>query len=271
MPRSARPSPLPCYSPGRGLGRATRSVTARGVCLRPPGLGLPTHSVTARGVRLSLPSARLMLSVSTTGPRSRAAHSVTARGSTVRPVSSPVSLPARQVTTSRRHGYERPERTFRKPSTGPGGAHCFTSALQCTRVCSSFGTSADMPDFICFFLIGYTCLCQRHRRFRRACNPSLGPSIFSLSPHTHSTPLPSYLRLSPSLSPFLSRVGGPIRASAQPVRPPAGRRTARRPGLRGGRDAIAGNVTSAPGPAHEPYRGERAAYRCARECLRLRA
>ena len=45
---------------------------------------------------------------------------------------------------------------------------------------------------------------------------------------------------------FASRVC-PVRASAQPVRMPAGHRTARWPGLRGGGDVTTGDVTSPPG------------------------
>ena len=76
--------------------------------------------------------------------------------------------------------------------------------------------------------------------------------------------------------PSLAQVGlyGPARAAAQPVRPQAGRLTAHRPGLRGGRDR--GDLTNPPGippgpPTQEPSCWESSAYRCVRDCLRLRA
>ena len=60
---------------------------------------------------------------------------------------------------------------------------------------------------------------------------------------------PPNLRLEHSPVPRMAGLYGPARASAQPVRPPAGRLTARRPGMRRG-DVTAGEVTSPPGDPH---------------------
>ena len=75
----------------------------------------------------------------------------------------------------------------------------------------------------------------------------------------------------PSLSFSLAHVGlyMPVRASIQPVRPPTGRLTAQRPGLR--RDVTSPPCVQPDPPAQEPICRERFAYRCVRGCLLLRA
>ena len=67
---------------------------------------------------------------------------------------------------------------------------------------------------------------------------------------------------------------GSLYGQVQPVWPQAGRHTAI--GLmgtcpRGTRPAHPASRPAHDGPAHEPYCGERSAYRCTTECLRLRA
>jgi len=205
------PARLPsCHSLGRI--RAAHSVTARGVdcagVLPParlpschsPGRVRAAHSVTARGVDCAgvLPPARLPFCHSP--GRGVGWRTSVATAGAPRLARSPlVPHPARQVSSSRRLGYEHPERTFSK-------------------------------------------LC--HRRFLK---PVAGPFDFQPCAGYSSAPLPRPLSGAAGLTGgsallllFLSRtyahvgVYGPARASAQPVRPPAGRRTARRPGLRGG-------------------------------------
>ena len=101
----------------------------------------------------------------------------------------------------------------------------------------------------------------------------------SLLPHTLSRLLPFGRPPAVSSSSLPRTYGqcGPVQASTQPVRTPAGRRTARRPGLRGwggGRDR--GDVTNPKcvphgPPAQEPRCRERSAHRSVRGCLGPRA
>ena len=199
-----------------------------------PGLGRAAHSITARGVDCAgvLPPARLS-SRQSPGRGVRSPTSVATAGASRLARSPLVPHPARQVSSSRRLGHEHPERTFSKatPTRTRPGLHSFARAL----------------------LV--------HILFPKPVRPRRWPLDFQPFAGYSSAPLPSPLSGAAGLTCgsallFLSLsrtyaslcVYGSALASAQPgqpVRPPAGRRTACRPGCGG--DVTAGDVTSPPG------------------------
>ena len=150
-----------CHSPGRV--RAAHSVTARGVdcagVLPParlpfchsPGRVWAAHSVTAQGVDCAgvLPPARVPFCHSPGRGVGRPTSVATA--GTLRLARSPlVPHPARRVSSSRRLGYEYPERTFSKatPTRTRLGLHPFACALLQYTFSSSYCTIVGLPDFI---------------------------------------------------------------------------------------------------------------------------